>query len=108
MGFDIMTLLVYDINGYIGDLATNTGYHELMESLKPIGGVFENLFDEETTDKLDALLTAIDDLDMTTLNPNVKKTALILRNLAKKCEEIIIITDGVGIEDDSLTDEDYT
>ena len=103
-----MTLMVYDMKGYIGDLATNTGYHNLKEALINRGEAFKDFFTDGVIDDPEKLITALDDFDMSTLPNDVKKTALNLRTLAKKCAGVVIATDGVGIEDDNLTDEDYT
>ena len=86
-----MSYFIYDSNGYVGDLCSNNGLNELKQS---VGKKLPDLFGDgyvEITDKFKSLLDKIDSSDKTVKN---------LISLAKKCEDIVIITDGFFSEDE--------
>jgi hypothetical protein len=86
-----MTYFVCDINGFVGDLATTRGLEELILALGR-EGVYRDLFDDGCTEDLEALIKALESESSpdTFVNSTIKN----LFSLAKKCSDIIIITDG--------------
>jgi hypothetical protein len=89
----------YDANGYIGDVGTNTGWKALCDYLKE-------------SDNADAAYLAnngwSDGIDFTTIaapeDEDVAKTLLNLKEVAVKCKEVLIISQGFE-ESEDLDDE---
>lgn len=94
-----MSYYVADVSGWLGDLATTTGLHELYKVLtaskEPELVV---LASKGATDNPAAVVTEASKLLRGNLDPNVRKTIVELVRLARKAKEIIIISDGVGEE----------
>ena len=91
-----MSYFIYDSNGYVGDLCSNNGLNELKQS---VGKKLPDLFGDgyvEITDKFKSLLDKIDSSDKTVKN---------LISLAKKCKDIVIITDGIFEDEEQETEE---
>ena len=84
-----MGYYIYDVNGYVGDLGSNTWVAQLSvrseNGPKTVRDFFENGQQAITPQFLEDL-QFINDPDLLTL--------------ISKCEEIAIITDGVGLEED--------
>ena len=85
-----MSYYLYDVNGYVGNLASNNGLVELKEVIPegPLTDLFDSGFVEITPEVIESVKNLPEGIP-----DNFKKLAL-------ECEEIIIITDGVGIEDE--------
>lgn len=87
-----MGYYIYDSDGYVGDLCSNNGLNELKEVMgknKILASLFEH-GSIDTSDEVDSALNEIDTDDDTVSN---------FADLARKCKDIIIITDGVFDED---------
>jgi hypothetical protein len=89
-----MTYYIYDMNGYVGDFASIQG---LVELEKEIGSKLPTLFDDGVDDP-QTVLKNLEGINST--NADIQSTIDLLRELAGKCKGTLIITDGVGIEED--------
>lgn len=90
-----MTYYIYDANGYVGDLASTNGLRELRNYLESIEAPkIQSLLSAGYKARNDELLTEINSL-ATPDNPTVRETVSNLIALTNRCDEIIIITDGV-------------
>lgn len=90
-----MSYSVYDSRGYIGDLASNTGLAMLRDHVESRGGPLLNrMFEAGHIRQSEALATELTALPDSP-HGSVNSTIANLRALAGKCEDIIIITDGV-------------
>jgi hypothetical protein len=89
-----MTYYIYDMNGYVGDFASIQG---LVELEKEIGDKLPTLFDDGVDDP-QTVLKGLEGISST--NADIQSTIDLLRELAGKCKGTLIITDGVGIEEE--------
>jgi len=89
-----MTLYIYDQNGYVGDLASQNGYNEMVSF---IADKVPQLFDDGYHDNPAEVVKALEGVSSS--NQDINATIDNLRELAKKCKGSILITDGVGIEE---------
>jgi hypothetical protein len=89
-----MTYYIYDMNGYVGDFASIQG---LVELEKEIGDKLPTLFDDGV-DNPQTVLKNLEGINST--NADIQSTIDLLKELAGKCKGTLIITDGVGIEED--------
>jgi len=91
-----MSYQLYDANGYVADLATGKGLNELLVFLRQQKSpAIKELATELSVPATPEALKAIEELP----EPNQATLASTLRGLkanAKKCDEVIIIGDGVN------------
>ncbi|MGA2917946.1 hypothetical protein [Methanoregula sp.] len=92
-----MTYYIYDVNGYVGDLASSRGLYGLKEALQGRGGALEELFENGCIEDINGVIAELKGAK--NKNTDVAKTICNLRALVKRCDSIIIITDGVGLDD---------
>lgn len=83
---------VYDVNGYVGDLASIGGLHDLFGYLRRKGGLADLTDDGWANINANFFerLARIPDSP----KPDIQTTLENLRKLAKKCKEVIIISDS--------------
>ena len=93
-----MSYSIYDVNGYVDDLASNNGFMQLSRAI-PAGPVKE-LFDTGEAEITPEILEAIKAVPAPA-DSIVAGTLENFKQVAAKCEGIIIISDGTGIEDES-------
>ena len=96
-----MSYFVADVNGFVGDLASGGGLHRLYEwmerqSAPLIQQLLEQGFTSRPADAASALEEAAGDTE-----GEPEGSARRLARLLRRCEEIGIITDGVGGDADS-------
>jgi hypothetical protein len=87
-----MSYYIYDVNGYVGDLASNKGLNDLWTFLEGKGKKIDILIKDGTVDVSDELIKELAKLSVT--KPSVASTLDNLRTLVKKCQDIVIVTDG--------------
>lgn len=100
-----MSYYLFDVNGYVGDLASIRGLRELREVLSEKGKEIDVFLDEGCSEKLLVLREELLSID----KPDNKDVASTLKNLLfliKKCTDIAIISDGLEYSNDS-NKEDY-
>jgi hypothetical protein len=92
-----MSYQLYDANGYVADLATGKGLLELLEFLKAqVDLPLITELTQELSISIDArFLEEIDKLP-TPEAQSLKDTLAGFIENAKKCDEVLIIGDGIG------------
>ena len=97
-----MSYYAADANGYVGDVASNGGWADFTAwARKQKDATLTQLADEGYADA-PALLTALAAHKAT---GTVEQTRLGLITLARKADEVLIISDGVGVEPDDAGEE---
>jgi hypothetical protein len=98
-----MSFAIYDVNGFVGDLATNTGMAELARFIE----AQEEMPDaKEFIKKGAALITDFlvgDFQDMEPKKETVQQTITNFLELVEKADTVVIISDGLN---DDLEDLD--
>jgi hypothetical protein len=95
-----MGYYLYDVNGYVGNLATNTGLEELATFIEGTDkSSVKELFRTGSVDASDMLYKEVNEL------PTGSKVIDNFKLLVGKCKDVIIITDGVGIEEEEVKEE---
>lgn len=95
-----MGYYLYDVNGYVGNLATNTGLEELATFIEGTDkSSVKELFRTGSVDTSDMLYKEVNEL------PTGSKVVDNFKLLVGKCKDVIIITDGVGIEEEEVKEE---
>lgn len=97
-----MSFYIYDINGYVGDLASNKGLDDLAIYIKkhPDMDDLERLMKDGTILKTDALMEELKSAGVPK-DPDIRDTFNNLKTLIEKAADVIIITmnpEG-GVED---------
>ncbi len=94
-----MSFCLYDSRGYIGDLATNAGMDALTTYINDKGGPkLQSLAEDGSVRISKGLADELENIP-DSLDPDVQSTLDILKEYAVKCEDIIIITDGIFEEE---------
>jgi hypothetical protein len=94
-----VTWYAYDAEGYVGDVGTNTGWKALCDHLKESGNAdAAYLANNGWSDGID--FTDIADPE----EEEVAKTFASLKEVAVKCKEVLIISQGFE-ESEDLGDE---
>lgn len=90
-----MSYYAADANGYVGDVASNGGWADFTAwARKQNDATLTKLADEGWADAAD-LLTA---LAGHTATGTVETTRISMLTLARKAEDILLVSDGVGVE----------
>jgi len=89
-----MGYYIYDSNGYVGDLASITGYHELCDYLIQQNPKFKTFVEQGYTPIIKESLAEIMNIKLPD-DQMIAKTIENFQQLAKKCQDILIVTDGV-------------
>ncbi|MFZ2655547.1 MAG: hypothetical protein WAX69_11515 [Victivallales bacterium] len=92
-----MSYFLADVNGYVGELASNRGLMDMtshIEKHKKLKKLNKFINNGETED----MKGVLKDLKMlpSSGDPNIDITIKELKSLLRKASEIAIITDGVG------------
>jgi hypothetical protein len=96
-----MTLYAYDVDGYVGDVASVGGWADIVRVMLRSGDpVLIALANEGCTQKLEELISSLQRWGKDRPTPQVDAVRLNLIKLARKCKLILIISDGVGVEAD--------
>jgi hypothetical protein len=89
---------LYDSRGYVADGPSIMGWEDFVAwapaSVQPF------IEAGHTTD-LDALITALE--SMTTSDPNVDSTRVAILDAARQAEDVLILSDGMGLDDELKT-----
>lgn len=94
-----MSWYVYDSQGYVGDLATNRGLVEMSQHIQRHGeDKLKALIESGHTRVGPVLSQALDALPPAAAR-DVNDTIDNLKKLVAKCADIVIITDGTGMEE---------
>lgn len=94
-----MTYYIYDEDGYVGDLASGGGLEQLQDFIDLTGGHYlRQLFIQGSASKSPEIEREISALPEPA-DPDVSSSLVTLKKLVAKCNSVIIITDGVGIEE---------
>jgi ribonuclease J len=98
-----MGYYLYDARGYVGDLASIHGLHELSEYVSRASQVrlVKRFFEEGHAPVTKELIAGLKNLHPEDID--VAKTIDSLLQLLAKCDSIAIISDGVGVECPELT-----
>ena len=89
-----MSYCLYDSEGYVADLATITGLRNLRKEVDNAGSPqLRILLNSGTVDVSEELMNEIDAIEAE--DPETKKTISDLKELAGKCKDVLIITDGM-------------
>ena len=93
-----MSFCIYDVNGYVGDLATNTGVYDLAVYLEkhPDMDDLGRLFKEGFALKTESLMEEIK-LVGVPKDSDVRTTLNNLKTLIEKSTDVIIITCEAGM-----------
>ena len=90
-----MSYAIHDINGFIGDLATNSGLKALSDFIQEDGSdQIKELFEQGTIEASDELIDDLESLPEPD-NADVADTLRNLIDLVKNCEDIVIISSGI-------------
>jgi hypothetical protein len=87
-----MSYCIYDVNGYVGDLASNKGLNDLWTFLEGKGKQIDLLIKDGTVNVSKELIKELAKLSAT--EASIAITLDNLRTLVKKCKDVIIVTDG--------------
>ena len=87
-----MSYCIYDVNGYVGDLASNKGLDALWTFLEGKGKQIDLLIKDGTVNVSKELLKELAKLSAT--EASIAITLDNLRTLVKKCKDVVIVTDG--------------
>jgi hypothetical protein len=87
-----MSYCIYDVNGYVGDLASNKGLDDLWTFLEGKGKQIDLLIKDGTVNVSKELLKELAKLSAT--EASIAITLDNLRTLVKKCQDVVIVTDG--------------
>ena len=94
-----MSYMIYDVNGYVGDLASNKGYSDLVQFITVLDNeVLGELINNGCADITELLVEQVKNIPATKFF-DINDTVENLKTLIDKCEDVIIITDGVGVEE---------
>ena len=96
-----MGYCVYDVDGYVGDLASNKGLSDLAEYIKkhPDLDELETLFEKGSILKNDDLLKELDLVGIPK-DEDIAETLSNLKELAKKASHIVILTQEAETEEE--------
>lgn len=87
-----MSYFVYDVNGCVGELASNDLFDALVSLVSNTNlSLVKKLFADGYTPITDNLLKEIESI------PQVADTTKNFGELVNKCDSIVIITDGIGV-----------
>ncbi len=86
----------YDVDGYVADGPSGHGLLGLREAVD--GPAFREFLDEGATERLDELAAEL--ADATSEHEGVREMIATLRCAAKRASGVLILTDGVGFEDE--------
>ena len=86
----------YDVDGYVADGPSGHGLLGLREAVD--GPAIREFLDEVATECLDELAAEL--ADATSEHEGVREMIATLRHAAKRASGILILTDGVGFEDE--------
>lgn len=92
-----MSLCAYDVNGYVGEVASLGGWRELAVWARSVGGALRDLVDTGFTTDPGALAAKLD--AQTVLDATIDATRKNLAHIARYAQEVLIISDGVDTED---------
>jgi hypothetical protein len=101
-----MGYYIYDQDGYVDEIG-NSATLELLYTLRSFDEVFAEFFNTGSTERIDDLLQAIADLDMSKFDKPTRKSIKILEEILERTVGIAIITDGCGFMPPGMTEEDY-
>ena len=93
-----MSFFIADVNGYVGDLATNTGLNDLADHLLTLDNPPLKRLIVQGWIPVDLLAGAFDAITLHGSNQEVNDTLANLRALVEKCDEVVIISNGFGAE----------
>jgi len=88
-----MTLLIYDVNGFVGDLATIHGYAAFVDWAEDHAGPLVKQFvNDGSILKSDAFLKELSELKAP---PDLMPVAMNILDNAEKCDTIVIVSMGI-------------
>lgn len=93
-----MSYIALDVNVYLGDVASLGGWAEFANWARTLAAgrpALEALLDNGWAEAPGLIA----DLEAVTATGDAESTRLVLLALARKADEILIITDGVGTEE---------
>jgi hypothetical protein len=91
----------YDANGYLGDLASNGGWATFVKWAQLQSGPVRALVEEGITDSPAELAAAL--TDGPAPPSDVEEVWVGLKEFAGRADEVLIVTDGLGFEDEPAT-----
>ena len=91
-----MGFYYYDVDGYVADGPSGHGLLGLREAVS--GPVIREFLDEGATERLDELVAEL--ADATSEHEGVREMIATLRRAAQRASGILILTDGVGFDDE--------
>ena len=94
-----MSYYVYDSRGYVAGVASNGGladFRAAVEAQTP-GAESSNLIDTGTSEKPAELANELADAHFQ--NPSADSVCQSIAMAAQKCQDVVILTDGVGVEE---------
>ena len=86
----------YDVDGYVALGPSGHGLLGLREAVD--GPAFREFLDEGVTERLDELAAEL--ADATSEHEGVREMIATLRHAAKRASGVLILTDGIGFEDE--------
>lgn len=91
-----MSYYIYDTNGYVGDLASGGGLSDLKKYIQSIEttDIVNKLIDNGYVPKTDELLSDLNKITKPK-DSDILDTLNNLISLSRRCDEIVIITDGI-------------
>ena len=99
-----MSYCAYDANGYLGDLASDGGWATFVRWAERQSGPVRALVEEGFTDSPAELAAALTDGPVPP--SDVEEVWVGLKDYASRANDVLIVTDGVGFEDESATGPD--
>lgn len=93
-----MSYYAYDSNGYLGDVASGTGWQEFCEWAQNQSGPVATFVEHGSTDDPVALADALDEL-VVVGDADTEGIRKNLVTIAERANGVLIVSDGVGQED---------
>jgi hypothetical protein len=96
-----MSYAVYDSRGYVTDVASGGGWSDFRDAveLDSPGPETKTLIAEGSSDDPEALFEELRKASFP--NESADSVRKMITHAASKCQDVVIVTDGVGIEEDS-------
>lgn len=99
-----MSYTAYDAKGYLGDLASNGGWATFVRWAERQSGPVLALVEEGFTDSPAELAAAL--TNGPAPSSDAEEVWVGVKDYATRADDVLIVTDGVGFEDESATEPD--